>query len=144
MMVAWIISLDQLAPRLAEVYVTLKEAKGPVPPNIRAALGAFARMGAIAAWKKEEIGLIEVTGETGVRSRAAIADRLEEWVGRPYSICTTFHATQLMTGYRCFHAYLYGIRRTDSPLCFHCGADRDDAEHPLIECPAWTNARDSL
>ncbi|KAI4476088.1 hypothetical protein M0804_013884 [Polistes exclamans] len=43
-------------------------------------------MGAIAAWKEEEIGLIGVTGETGVRVRAAIADRLDEWVGRPYSI----------------------------------------------------------
>ncbi|KAI4476354.1 hypothetical protein M0804_013669 [Polistes exclamans] len=144
MMVAGIIPLDHLAPRLAEVYATLKDAEGPVPPNIRAALGAFAMIRAVSAWKKEEISLIRVTGETGARVRAAIVDRLDEWVGRPYSIGTTFHATQLMTGHGCFPAYLYGIRRTDSPRCYHCGADRDDAEHTLIECPAWTNARDSL
>ncbi|KAI4476276.1 hypothetical protein M0804_013730 [Polistes exclamans] len=144
MMVAGIIPLDHLAPRLAEVYVTLKNAEGPVSPDIRAALGAFARMEAIAAWKVEEISLIGVIGETGARVRAAIADRLDEWVGRPYSIGTTFHTTQLMAGHGCFPAYLHGIRRTDSPRCFHCGADRDDAEHTLIECPAWTNARDSL
>ncbi|KAI4474423.1 hypothetical protein M0804_014868 [Polistes exclamans] len=144
MMVAGVIPLDHLAPRLAEVYVTLRNAEGSVSPDIRAALGAFARMGAITAWKEEEIGLIGVIGETGVRVRAAIAGRLDEWVERPYSIGTTFHTTQLMTGHGCFPAYLYGIRRTDSPRCFHCGADRDDAEHTLIECPAWTNARDSL
>ncbi|KAI4473169.1 hypothetical protein M0804_015456 [Polistes exclamans] len=122
----------------------LTDAEGPVPPNIRAALGAFARAGAVAAWKEEEISLTWVTGETGARVRAAIADRWDEWVGRPHSIGTTFHATQLMTGHGCFPAYLYGIRRTDSPQCYHCGADRDDAEHTLIECPACTNARDSL
>ncbi|KAI4472838.1 hypothetical protein M0804_015582, partial [Polistes exclamans] len=144
MIVAGIIPLDHLAPRLTEAYETLKNAEGPVSPDIRASLGAFARMGAIAAWKEEEIGLIGVTGETGVRVRAAIADRLDEWVGRPYSIGTTFHTTQLMTGHDCFPAHLYGIRRTDSLRCFNCGADRDDAEHTLIECPAWTNARDSL
>ncbi|KAI4472913.1 hypothetical protein M0804_015559 [Polistes exclamans] len=127
-----------------EAYETLRNAEGPVSPDIRASLGAFARMGAIAAWKEEEIGLVGTTGETGVRVRAAIADRLDEWVGRPYSIGTTFHTTQLMTGHGCFPAYLHGIRKTDSPRCFHCGADRDDAEHTLIECLAWTNARDSL
>ncbi|KAI4476227.1 hypothetical protein M0804_013767 [Polistes exclamans] len=143
-MVAGIIPLDHLVPQLAEVYATLKDAEGPVPSNIRAALGAEARRMAVAAWKKEELDLTGVTGETGARVRAAIADRLDEWVGRPHSIGTTFHATQLMTGHGCFPAYLYGIRRTDSPRCYHCGADRDDAEHTLIECPAWTNARDSL
>ncbi|KAI4475446.1 hypothetical protein M0804_014309 [Polistes exclamans] len=143
-MFAGIIPLDHLAPQLAELYATLKDAEGPVPPNIRAALGAFARAGAVAAWKEEEISLTGVTGETGARVRAAIADRLDEWVGRLHSIGTTFYATQLVTGHGCFPAYLYGIRRTYSPRCYNCGADRDDAEHTLIECPAWTNARDSL
>ncbi|KAI4472787.1 hypothetical protein M0804_015612 [Polistes exclamans] len=49
MMVAGIIPLDHLAPRLAETYETLKNAEGPVSPDIRASLGAFARMGATAA-----------------------------------------------------------------------------------------------
>ncbi|KAI4472929.1 hypothetical protein M0804_015552 [Polistes exclamans] len=67
MMVAGIIPLDHLAPPLATAYETLKNAEGPVSPDIRASLGAFSRIGAIAAWKEEEIGLVGVTGETGVR-----------------------------------------------------------------------------
>ncbi|KAI4474931.1 hypothetical protein M0804_014596 [Polistes exclamans] len=106
MIVAGIIPPDHLAPRLAVVYVTLKDAEGPVPPDIRAVLGAFARMRAIAAWKEEELGLIGVTEETVARVRAAIADRLDEWVGRPYSIGTTFHTTQLMTGHGCLPAWV--------------------------------------
>ncbi|KAI4472797.1 hypothetical protein M0804_015605 [Polistes exclamans] len=77
MMVAGIIPLDHLAPQLAEAYKTRRNAEGPVSPDIKASLGAFARIGAIAAWKEEKISLIGVTGETGVRVNAAIAGRLD-------------------------------------------------------------------
>ncbi|KAI4474142.1 hypothetical protein M0804_014995 [Polistes exclamans] len=62
--VAGFIPFDHLAPQLAEVYATLRDAEGPVPPNVRAALGAFARAGAVAAGKEEQISLTGVTGET--------------------------------------------------------------------------------
>ncbi|KAI4476997.1 hypothetical protein M0804_013177 [Polistes exclamans] len=99
-MVAGIIPLDHLAPRLAEVYATLSDAEGPVPSGIKAALGANAKRMAIAAWKEEEIGLTGVMGETGARVRAAIVDWLDEWVERPYS---------MMTGHGCFPAFLHRI-----------------------------------
>ncbi|XP_043494159.1 uncharacterized protein LOC122519059 [Polistes fuscatus] len=137
-MVAGIIPLDHLAPRLAEVYVTLSGAEEPVSPAIKAALGAEARRMAVAAWKEEEINLIGVTGETGARVRAAIADRLDEWVERPHSMGTTFHTTQLMTGHGCFPAFLHRIGKAISPQCFHCGANEDDADHTLVDCPAWS------
>ncbi|XP_043498389.1 uncharacterized protein LOC122521609 [Polistes fuscatus] len=138
-MVAGIIPLDHLAPRLAEVYVILNDAEGPVPPVIKAALVAEARRIAVAAWKEEELGL---TGVTGVR--AAIADRLDEWVERPHSISTTFHTTQLMTGHGGFAAFLCRIGKAVSPQCFHCGANVDDADHTLVDCPAWMSERDGL
>ncbi|XP_043501613.1 uncharacterized protein LOC122523803 [Polistes fuscatus] len=138
-MVAEIIPLDHLAPQLADVYAAVREAEDPVSPRTRAVLGAIAKRMAIASWKEEEENLVSAIGATGVRVRAAIASRLEEWVERPFSLETTFHTTQLMTGHGCFPAYLYGIRRADSPQCFHCGAENDDAEHTLIECPAWMN-----
>ncbi|KAI4473308.1 hypothetical protein M0804_015405 [Polistes exclamans] len=59
MMVAGIIPLDHLAPRLAEVYATLNDAEGPVPPVIKAALGAEARRMAVAAWKEEELAVVD-------------------------------------------------------------------------------------
>ncbi|XP_043494153.1 uncharacterized protein LOC122519054 [Polistes fuscatus] len=144
MMVAGIIPLDNLAPQLADAYAAVREADDPVFPRTRAVLGAVSKRRAIAAWKEEEVNLVGAIGATGVRVRAAIASRLEEWVGRPFSLETTFHTTQLMTGHGCFPAYLYGIRKADSPRCFHCDAGNDDADHTLIECPAWTNARASL
>ncbi|KAI4475429.1 hypothetical protein M0804_014319 [Polistes exclamans] len=143
-MIAGIIPLDHLAPRLAEVYVTLNDAEGPVPPVIKAALGAEARRMAVAAWREEELDLTGVTGETGVRVRAAIADRLGEWVERPHSISTTFHTTQLMTGHSCFPAFLCRIWKAVSPQCFNCGANVDDADHTLVDCSAWMSVRDGL
>ncbi|XP_014614710.1 PREDICTED: uncharacterized protein LOC106792723, partial [Polistes canadensis] len=136
-MVAGIIPLDHLAPRRSELYVTLNDAEGPVPLAIKAALGAEARRMAVAAWKEEELGLTGVTGETGAQVRAAIADRLDEWVERPHSISTTFHTTQLMTGHCCFPAFFCRIGKAASPQCFHCGANVDDAYHTLVDCPAW-------
>ncbi|KAI4475769.1 hypothetical protein M0804_014085 [Polistes exclamans] len=43
MIVAGVIPLDHLAPWLAEAYVALDGAEGPIPPGIKAAFGAFAR-----------------------------------------------------------------------------------------------------
>ncbi|KAI4475788.1 hypothetical protein M0804_014104 [Polistes exclamans] len=134
MMVAGVIRLDHLAPRLVEAYAALESVEGQVPPGIKAAFGAFARWGAVVAWREEELNLVDVPGETGVRVRAAIGDRLVEWVERPFSIGTTFYTTQLLTGHGCFPAYLHRIGRAASPRCFYCGDDEDNADHSLIVC----------
>ncbi|XP_014614863.1 PREDICTED: uncharacterized protein LOC106792846, partial [Polistes canadensis] len=143
-MVAEIIPLDHLVPRLTAVYAIPGDAEGPVPPSIKVALGSEARRIAIAAWKEEEISLIGAPRETGAWVRAAIAGRLDELVKRPYSIGTTFHTTQLITGHRCFPSYLFRIGKAASAQCFYCGTNVDDADHILVDCPAWVNVRDGL
>ncbi|GHJ61402.1 hypothetical protein NOK12_39200 [Nocardioides sp. OK12] len=144
MMIAGIIPLGHLAPQLAETYAAVRGAEEPVSPRAKAVLGALARRRAIEAWKAEELEFIGSPEATGVRTRAAIAEWLAEWIGRPFSIGTTFHTTQLMTGHGCFSAYLYGIRKIPSPRCFHCEGSEDTAEHTLIDCPAWMDARNEL
>ncbi|XP_047354998.1 uncharacterized protein LOC124951177 [Vespa velutina] len=143
-MIAGIIPLSHLAPRLAEAYAAVRDAEEPASPRAKAVLGALARRRAMEAWKAEELELAGITAATGVRARAAIAERLVEWIGRPFSIGTTFHTTQLMTGHGCFSAYLYSMKKIPSPRCFHCGGNEDTAEHTLIDCPAWTDARNEL
>ncbi|KAI4472833.1 hypothetical protein M0804_015588 [Polistes exclamans] len=85
MMIAGIIPFDHL-----EVQV---------PPAAKAVPRANARRRTIASWKEEELALAGMSNETGVRVRAAVADKLKEWVGRPFFISTNFYTTQLMTGY---------------------------------------------
>ncbi|XP_015189306.1 PREDICTED: uncharacterized protein LOC107073258 [Polistes dominula] len=143
-MVAGIIPLDHLAPRLAEAYAALRDLKGLVLPGTRARLGVLARRGAIAAWREEELGLLDSPVATGVRVREALAGRLVEWVERPHSIESTFRTTQLMTGHGCFSAYVHRIGKRESTQCFHCEAPCDDVEHTLLDCPAWVDARDNL
>ncbi|XP_043498388.1 uncharacterized protein LOC122521608 [Polistes fuscatus] len=80
MMVAGIIPLDHLASQLSDIHAAVRDAEEPVSPYTKAVLFAIAKKRAIAAWKEEELGLLGATGATGVCVRAAIADRLEEWV----------------------------------------------------------------
>ncbi|KAI4476736.1 hypothetical protein M0804_013353 [Polistes exclamans] len=129
---------------LADVYAAVREAEDPVPYCTRAVLFAVAMRKGIAAWKKEELGLVVVNSATRVRVRAAIACRLEEFVYKLFSLETTFHTTQLMTGHCCFSAYFHRIGRQYSPRCFHCKADADNVEHTLIDCSAWIDSRGDL
>ncbi|XP_046832403.1 uncharacterized protein LOC124430199 [Vespa crabro] len=144
MMIAGIISLNHVAPRLAETYAAVKDANEPIPPRTKVVLGALARRRAIEAWQGEELELLGIPEATGERTRAAIPEWLAQWIGRPFFIGTTFHNTQLMTSHGCFSAYLYKIKKIPSPRCFHCGGSEDTAEHTLVDCPAWTDARNEL
>ncbi|XP_035742675.1 uncharacterized protein LOC118450829 [Vespa mandarinia] len=143
-MIAGIIPLAHLAIQLAETYAAVRGAEEPVPPRANVVLGALARRRAIEAWKAEELELVGAPEATGVRTRVAIAEWLVEWIGRPFSIGTTFHITQLMTGHGCFSAYLNKIKKIPSPRCFDCKGNEDTAEHTLIDCLAWTDARNEL
>ncbi|XP_035742491.1 uncharacterized protein LOC118450749 [Vespa mandarinia] len=134
MMIAGITPLAHLAPQLAETYAAVRDTEKPVPPCTKAVLDALARRRAIEAWK---LGLVESPTATGVGARAAIAEWLVEWIRRPFSIGTTFHSTQLMTGHDCFSAYLYKIRKIPFLRCFHCEGNEDTAEYTLVDCPAW-------
>ncbi|KAI4476708.1 hypothetical protein M0804_013325 [Polistes exclamans] len=108
-----VITLDHLAPQLTDVYAAVREAKNPVPYCTRALLGFIAQRRVIASWKEEELGLVGAT----------------------------FYTTQPMTRHGCFRAYLQRIGKQYFSRCFLCGADADDAEQILIDCPAWMDAR---
>ncbi|KAI4487102.1 hypothetical protein M0802_012016 [Mischocyttarus mexicanus] len=58
MMIARVIPLHHLAPRLAEAFWTTRSTGGACPPQLRALTGAKAKREAIAAWKAEEINLL--------------------------------------------------------------------------------------
>ncbi|XP_018352092.1 PREDICTED: uncharacterized protein LOC108754348 [Trachymyrmex septentrionalis] len=49
----------------------------------------------------------------------------------------TYRITQVIVGHGCFEAYLYEIRRTESPIYQHCKAAIDNAYPPplsLVGC----------
>ncbi|KAI4473466.1 hypothetical protein M0802_016102 [Mischocyttarus mexicanus] len=143
MMVAAIIPLHHLAPRLAEVYVAVRASGESVPLRARVVACMAAKRRAVADWKEEEICLIG-SGAPGERVRLAVAPVLDRWVGGVASLGVTFHSTQLMTGHGCFSAYLFGIRRLESSRCFHCDEPYDDADHTLTACSCWTEQRGVL
>ncbi|KAI4472238.1 hypothetical protein M0802_017023, partial [Mischocyttarus mexicanus] len=143
MIVAGIIPLHHLAPRLAEVYVAVRASGESVPLRARVVACMAAKRRAVADWKEEEIGLIG-SGAPGERVRLAVAPDLDRWVGGVASLGVTFHSTQLMTGHGCFSAYLFGIRRLESSRCFHCDEPYGDADHTLMACSCWTEQRGVL
>ncbi|KAI4476941.1 hypothetical protein M0804_013121 [Polistes exclamans] len=49
-----------------------------------------------------------------------------------------------MTGHDCFPAYLCRIGKLVGSGCFHCDCAVDNAEHTLIVCPAWDEAKKAL
>lgn len=52
-----------------------------------------------------------------------------------------FHLTQCFADHGCFAAYLYRMGKIDSPACWFCGHQKDDARHTLLQCPAWSEER---
>ena len=48
----------------------------------------------------------------------------------------TFRMTQVIVGHGCFEAYLYEIRKAETPICQHCGAVIDNAVHALLHYPS--------
>lgn len=52
-----------------------------------------------------------------------------------------FHTTQILSGHGCFGVYLHKMGKEESAACHHCNSCCDNAEHTLIECPAWDEER---
>lgn len=59
---------------------------------------------------------------------------LRRWLERPREVTTTFHLTQLFTGYGCFGAYLFRIGKLPSPRRPYCGDPDDTTFHTF-----WNN-----
>lgn len=54
------------------------------------------------------------------------------------------HATQILSGHGCFGVYLHKIKKEVSDMCHHCNMSPDNAEHTVVECPAWDEERHLL
>jgi len=62
------------------------------------------------------------------------------WITRKYGE-VNFHLTQFLTGHGCFPAYLHRFGKLDSPACWYCGHEEDDANHTVFVCDAWESRR---
>jgi hypothetical protein len=65
---------------------------------------------------------------------------LEPWVERKHG-ATDFHLTYTLSGHGCFAEFLHRIRKANSPECWFCDAELDDADHTLFHCERWDQER---
>ncbi|KMQ90166.1 reverse transcriptase [Lasius niger] len=79
----------------------------------------------------------------GKRTREAIHPNLSEWSTRKHGRMT-YRITQLLTGHGSFGSYLYRIGKRESPACWFCEEENDNAEHTIAVCGEWTEERDAL
>lgn len=69
---------------------------------------------------------------------------VDKWINRRHGDLDYF-IMQKFTGHGCFNAYLYKIKKLNSPQCSFCGAESDDVvKHTLFECDAFKNWRRQL
>ena len=62
--------------------------------------------------------------------------------GLPRPVAAT--VAQFLTGHYATGCYLYRFHLRDDMHCEWCGADRDDREHRLFECPRFEYTRQVL
>jgi len=62
------------------------------------------------------------------------------WITRKHGE-VNFHLTQFFTSHGCFPAYLHRFGKLDSPVCWYCGLEADDANHTVFVCDAWETRR---
>lgn len=79
----------------------------------------------------------------GARTIEAVRPHFDSWLDRKYG-GLSFRMTQLLTGHGCFGSFLYRIRRSPTPVCYHCLSQTDTAEHTLSECREWSIERADL
>jgi len=65
---------------------------------------------------------------------------IAQWMNRKHGN-VSFHVTQFLTGHGCFPAYLHKFGKLESPVCWYCGHEEDDANHTVFACDAWKTRR---
>lgn len=141
---AGISPLHIIIRRLARAFHKVRTAEreqGPLNLRARKKINLKLKVKSIETWKR----LLMKMGRSdpGLRVRLAIAPVLVEWCGRGHG-AVTYHMSQIITGHGCFNAFLYRIKKIDSPACAHCDGEYDDAQHTLEYCPEWRNWRTNL
>lgn len=61
---------------------------------------------------------------------------IRRWVERNHGQ-VSFHLTQALTGYGCFPQFLHRFGKLESPACWFCGYEVNNAHHTLFEYDAW-------
>lgn len=91
------------------------------------------REGTLDKWQSEWRA-----SEKGEWTRKLIPD-LRPWLKRKWGV-VDYHITQCLTGHGCFMAYVYRIKRRNTPTCIYC-EEVDDVEHSLFCCKKWESQR---
>nr|XP_034195325.1 uncharacterized protein LOC117611490 [Osmia lignaria] len=113
--------------------------EAPPEPAVEQEWRHQARQNALDRWRRE---LIQ-SGAAGQRAVGAVLPVINEWRDRGFGR-VTYRTTQVLTGHGCFGDYLCRIGREATPICHHCGAERDSAQHTLQHCPVFARARHAL
>lgn len=135
--------LDLVAGMQARVYHEVRRLRLERHTNPSLREEARIRREATQALMREWREWTEDPSINGYRVVEALAPWLEEWSQRSRGHLS-FRAVQVMTGHGSFGQYLHRIGRDHTPVCWHCDAAVDSAQHTLAECQAWTEERRAL
>lgn len=127
--------IDILAGMNANTYRMIRDTCSTDDPTSRNTMRQRMLSQALAQWRTR----LENSNAALQRAPGAILPNFKSWMERKWSV--TYRLTQILTGHGCFGVYLNRIGRETTPQCHHCSSDRDDAQHTLEECPAWSNER---
>lgn len=68
---------------------------------------------------------------------------IRPWMERQHGNVNYF-LTQVLTNHGGFNSYLYRFKLKSHKTCDDCGAEDDNAEHTLFQCPVWYRLRNEL
>lgn len=69
--------------------------------------------------------------------------KLDAWYNRKFGE-VNYRLTQALSGHGCFPYYLHRFGKLDSPTCWYCGHESDDAYHTFFVCDAWHSRRSRM
>nr|XP_012231370.1 PREDICTED: uncharacterized protein LOC105677372 [Linepithema humile] len=141
------IPLDLMAFALQQMYVQVKNLDrvgAGMEHTSKVRLCIQAKREARDRWREKlTTAIMDRRGTSGTRTSLAVLPHFADWYSRREGH-TTCHCTQILLEHGCFKAYLFKIRRADSPNCEHCSEEQDTAQHTLEFCPAWEQERAEL
>jgi hypothetical protein len=144
LLIASLIPPEIVARRQMVVYNKIRKEKEQgrtIDPKTLEGLVRNTKKEALEEWKSVVAKMQD--GDSGARARRAIIPVLNNWYKRKHGRIT-FHMTQIIIGHGCFGSFLYKIKKVNSPICEHCKAEEDTAEHTLEGCVSWINERNEL
>ena len=140
---AGLIPFDLLAEGMAEAYWGSRysddEGSQDSPAEDPELLKTQARVRAKEMWKQE---LLHCRANEK-RVVATIIHSWDDWAEIGPTLLT-YRITQTITGHGCFGKYLQRIGVEETPVCHHCGAESDTAQHTVEACEAFETQRRDL